>query len=442
MKILAGFSQQTSGAIWIDGSPIDYNSPEHAARIGIGMLYQDPLDFPLLTVLENFTLGLNRGGIKKRTHFRRELIQLSHSFNFDLNPEEPVRNLTIGERQQLEILRLLMRGTQTLILDEPTTGISGVQKELLFNAIKKLPEEGKSVILVSHKLEDVEILCDAVTVLRQGKVAGEMNHPFDTNRLLEMMFGKPPPSQTCSPVQPGKSLLSLKEVSATGGRAGLKDCSVDIREGEVIGLAGLEGSGQSRFLRIAAGIIKPVSGSVYLCQNRIEKKDYHHFKKAGVAYLPASRLEDGLISGLTITEHVALQEDIKCFFIRWSHARSVAKTRVDTFRIKGTPDSPAESLSGGNQQRLLLSFLPRNPRLLLLENPTRGLDIESAHWVWRHLQSFLKKHTSIVFSSSELDEILKVADRVLVFFNGTIIKDVRTCDTDIHELGSAVAGKV
>ena len=317
-----------------------------------------------------------------------------------------------------------------------------MQKETLFAALRKLAAEGKSVILVSHKLEDVEVLCDTVTVLRQGKVAGEMNHPFDTNRLLKMIFGDPSPPPTCPPVRPGKSLLSLKGIAVSGGRAGLKDCSIEIKEGEVIGLAGLEGSGQSVFLRIASGLTQPASGSVYLYQNKIEKKEYHYFKKAGVTYLPASRLEDGLISGLTITEHVALQEETRRFFVRWSHAQSAAKSRINTFRIKGMPGSPVESLSGGNQQRLLLSFLPPNPSLLLLENPTRGLDVESAHWVWQHLQTYLQKKTSIVFSSSELDEILKVADRVLVFFNGSINKDVETCDTDIHELGRAVAGKV
>jgi len=441
MKILAGYSRKTEGSILIDSLPVDFTSPEHAARLGIGMLYQDPLDFPLLTVLENFKLGLMSGFVDKKINFRQMFLQLAGSFNFILNPEAPVRNLTIGERQQLEILRLLIIGVQTLILDEPTTGISGVQKETLFKALKKLASEGKSIILVSHKLEDVEALCDTVTVLRHGKVTGKMDSPFDTNRLLEMMFGETPPSPICPPVKLGKSLLSLDKITASGGRAGLKNCSVEIKEGEIIGLAGLEGSGQGVFLRIASGLTQPISGTLSLHGNQIEKREYHYFRHAGITYLPASRLEDGLIPGLTIAEHFALQEETR-FFVRWSDAQKLAKNRIRKFRIKGTPNAPVESLSGGNQQRLLLSFLPSNPILLLLDNPTRGLDVESAQWVWQHMQMYLQKCTSIVFSSSELDEILKVAARVLVFFNGSIIKDVKTCDTDIHELGRAVAGKV
>ena len=231
MKILAGYSRKTEGRILIDGSPVDYASPEHASRLGIGMLYQDPLDFPLLTVLENFKLGQVAGIIDKKVNYPKILSQLAHSFNFILNLEAAVRNLTIGERQQLEILRLLTIGVQTLILDEPTTGISGFQKETLFNALKKLTTEDKSIILVSHKLEDVEALCETVTVLRHGKVTGKMDHPFDTNRLLAMMFDETPPPPICPPVKPGKPLLSLYKVTASGGRAGLKNCSVEIKEG-------------------------------------------------------------------------------------------------------------------------------------------------------------------------------------------------------------------
>jgi simple sugar transport system ATP-binding protein len=158
--------------------------------------------------------------------------------------------------------------------------------------------------------------------------------------------------------------------------------------------------------------------------------------------LPGSRLEEGLISGLSITEHFALQEDPRSFILKWREAEQTAMTHIENFRIKGTPQSRVEALSGGNQQRLLLSFLPAEPVLLLLENPTRGLDMESVNWVWQHLHKYCRDKTSIVFSSSELDEILMVSDRVLVFFNGSIIKDVESAKTDVHELGRAIAGKV
>jgi simple sugar transport system ATP-binding protein len=203
----------------------------------------------------------------------------------------------------------------------------------------------------------------------------------------------------------------------------------------------LEGSGQGVFLRTAAGLKQPVRGDIQLQGVQMIGKDYHAFNLAGVAFLPGTRLEEGLIPGLNIAEHVALQETQGSFIIRWMNAFQKAKENIEKFRIKGTADAPVESLSGGNQQRLLLSFLPKNPLLLLLDNPTRGLDMDSAQWVWEHLHTCCKDKTSIVFSSPELDEILMVADRVLVFFNGMIVRDVRTDETDLQDLGRAIAGK-
>ena len=257
MKILAGYSEKTSGTLLVDNFPVNYKTPAQASELGIGMLYQDPLDFPLLSVLDNFMLGQTTGIANKNKTFRKIFEKTSNSFNFSLQPDTFVKRLTIGERQQLEILRLLARGIQILILDEPTTGISSLQKETLFQAIKKLASDGKSVILVSHKLEDVQALCDKITVLRRGAVAGEMERPFSTNTLLEMMFDATPvpPSRTRTKI--GEIILEMNRVSAAGGRTGLRNCSISMRQGEVIGLAGLEGSGQDVFLRIAAGIKHP-----------------------------------------------------------------------------------------------------------------------------------------------------------------------------------------
>jgi len=442
MKILAGFSNQTRGVILVDGAAVDYRNPAQAAELGIGMLYQDPLDFPLLSVLDNFMLGQTDGLGSETKKFGKSFDSLTKALDFSLQPNAVLKTLTIGERQQLEILRLIDLGIEVLILDEPTTGISSTQKEVLFSALKKLADHGKSLILVSHKLEDVEALCDRVTVLRHGQVTGNMDKPFDSQGLLEMMFGTPPVFPPRCSEKPGKPVLVMDNINGTGGRTGLKDCDVVIREGEIVGLAGLEGSGQGVFLRIAGGLKQATRGSLRLMGRDIYRQDHHAFKRKGVAFLPASRLEEGLISGLNITEHFALQDSQKNFVVRWQDAFQLAEQQIDNFRIKGQPASAVEELSGGNQQRLLLSFLPANPVLLLLENPTRGLDIESVNWVWQHLHAYCGKKTSIVFSSPELDEILMVADRVLVFFNGRIIKEVEASKTDTHELGRAIAGKV
>ncbi|UCF94449.1 MAG: ATP-binding cassette domain-containing protein [Desulfobacterales bacterium] len=442
MKILAGFTAKTSGAILVNGAVADHRNPAQAAKLGIGMLYQDPLDFARLSVWDNFLLGQSGGLPRRPRAFRSSFQKRADTFGFSLQPDTLVNTLTVGERQQLELLRLLALGIQVLILDEPTTGISSTQKEILFQAIRKLATEGRSIILVSHKLEDVEALCHRVTVLRQGQVTGEMAQPFNTKHLLEMMFGVPPVAPPRCVRQTGEAVLVMKGVSGSGGRTGLKHCDVVIRQGEVVGLAGLEGSGQGVFLRLASGLQPTSQGAIHLFGREMLHEDYHGFKRQGVTFLPASRLEEGLICGLSIAEHFALQDEQKRFKVRWREALRRANEQIENFRIKGLPDSQVDALSGGNQQRLLLSFLPANPSLLLLENPTRGLDVESVNWVWHHLSRYCSKKASIVFSSSELDEILMVAHRVLVFFNGRIIADVETTQTTVQQLGRAIAGKV
>jgi simple sugar transport system ATP-binding protein len=304
-----------------------------------------------------------------------------------------------------------------------------------------LAAQGKTILLVSHKLEDVEALCHGVTVLRQGRVMGEMRHPFDTRKLLEWMFGAPPSSPPCVDTRPGKVTLDMEKVSAPGGRAGLLECDVVIRQGEVVGLAGLEGSGQGVFLRVAAGLEKPEKGMIRVRQRTMTGQDYHAFKDLGVTFLPTARLEEGLIPGLTITEHFALQQR-KGIVIPWEQSRKRVSERIDRFRVVGRPSSKVESLSGGNQQRLLLAMMPIDPLILLLEQPTRGLDVESALWVWEQLIAYTASGTSIVFSSAELDEIIHVSNRILVFYNGAVVKDVKTCDTTLNDLGQAIAGKI
>lgn len=441
MKILAGYAAKTKGEILLDGRSVDYATPAQATRLGIGMLYQDPLDFPSLNVLENFSLGRLTGAGLERRALHRELTELCRQFDFTLDPDLPQDQFTVGERQQLELLRLLSLHVSILILDEPTTGISTLQKDKLFAALKQLAAGGMTLLLVSHKLEDIETLCDAVTVLRQGQVTGEMAPPFQLDELLQLMFGTlPSPPPRCA-VDPGEPVLAFDRVTAKGGRAGLNDCSVTVRRGEVVGLAGLEGSGQGVFLRLASGIDRPVRGTVEVSGKRLRAGNHHAFLAAGVVFLPASRLEEGLIGALSITEHCALTAADPSFWIDWNGAEISARKRIERFKILGTPPSPAESLSGGNQQRLLLSLMPPSPGVLLLEQPTRGLDLESAQWIWRRLQTLCTTGSTIVFSSAELDEIMAVADRVLVFYNGSVVRDVRTEQSNADDLARAIAGK-
>jgi len=442
MKVLAGYTKKTSGTILIDGTSSDFASPREATERGIGMLYQDPLDFGPMSVLENFMMGFARGFSGKEAFFRQKLRDIALHFRFTLDPQTAARNLTVGERQQLELVRLLAMGVEVLILDEPTTGISSVQRQTLFAALRKLAGEQKTIILVSHKLEDVEALCDRVTVLRQGKVTGDAVPPFETAKLVAWMFGTLPAGPPCAlkPEMSDRATLSMESVSASGGRAGLQPFDFRLGRGEIVGLAGLEGSGQELFLRVAAGLRKPVQGRIRIKGVDMAGRDHHAFMEEGITFLPSARLEEGLMPGLTIAEHFALRFG-KGVQVSWKKAADRATEGIRQFRIVGDPESPAEALSGGNQQRLLLALLPSNPLILLLEHPTRGLDLDSVRWVWEKLTAFAAKGASILFSSSELDEILQVADRVAVFYNGSVVKDARCCDTSLHEVAQAIAGK-
>jgi general nucleoside transport system ATP-binding protein len=441
MKILSGFQAPDSGTILLDGAAATIRSPADAIRLGIGMLHQDPLDFPPLKLVDDLILGSPgplRPDVKRTT---REFRELASRFGFDLDPDSYVDALTVGERQQLEILRLLWMGAKALILDEPTTGISLPQKEKLFATIRALSSEGMTVLFVSHKLEDVETLCDKAAVLRQGELVGLSSPPFDTKRLVEQMFGKEVPQVPRRRAEPGAEVLSARALCLDSLRLQIKDLDLSVCAGETIGLAGMEGSGQSIFLASCAGLERAVSGTVCIDERDMTSRSHHDFKREGVAYLPASRLEEGLIPGLSVSEHFILAEGERGLFIDKRAAEARAASRIAAFNIKGRPDSPVESLSGGNQQRALLALLRGELSLILVEHPTRGLDIESTVYIWSKLKERCARGTAIVFISSDLDEILQYSDRVLVFFAGRVSPPLPAESLGVEELGKLIGGK-
>lgn len=441
MKILSGFIRADSGEIDLDGHPVIIHSPADAIRHGVGMLHQDPLDFPPMRVIDNFILGREGGLFPSRNEAARTFKRLTEQFGFSLGPDSYVDSLTVGERQQLEIVRLLWLGASVLIFDEPTTGISAAQKEKLFAALRLLAGQGKTVLFVSHKLEDVEILCHRVAVLRQGYLVGETQSPYSTQKLVEMMFGKVINVGGRSPGCPGEVNLSLTRLSVEDYRLKVQDVSLDVCSGEVIGLAGMEGSGQGLFMRSVAGLVRTTGGRILLRGMDLTGRFHHAFKKQGVAFLPAARLEEGLAAGLNLTEHFILSEGAKGFFINWEQGNSLAEKRIADFNIRGTPVSTVESLSGGNQQRMLLALLRVPLTLLLLEHPTRGLDIESMIYIWSKLKERCLQGTSIIFISSDLEEILQYSDRVLVFFSGKVTPPLDAGALTSDKLGELIGGK-
>ena len=440
MKVLSGFLQPTSGRIVVNGTPRLLDTPEQAMRLGIGMLHQDPLDFPPLQVLENFSLGYPGRWVLDRPRLRQRLLDQADVLGFDVDPDAHVDRLTIGERQELEIVRLLALGVELLILDEPTTGISAEQKAHLFRILKRLAhEDGLTVVFVSHKLEEVVSLCDHAYVLRRGQLVGAADMPTETARLVELMFGAPlPPSGRKAP-RVGDVTLELQNISVRSHRLCLANVCFEVHAGEVVGLAGLEGSGQSELLRACAGLLEPLSGSITVDGQSVVGAGYHALLRQGIAYLPAGRLEEGLVAGLTIAEHVALVNGNGSPWLDWDRAKAAAKQSIAAFAIQGEPDTPVEALSGGNQQRLALALLPRGLKVLLLEHPTRGLDVASSAWVWRALLERREEGTAIVFTSADLDEIMERSDRIVVLAAGRASEPHDAGSVTVENLGHLIA---
>lgn len=443
MKIMSGYQSADSGEVVVDGRVLELASPTDAIENGIGMLYQDPLDFPPFTVLENFIAGRPGGFVPDKDSARAQLLALTERFDFDLDPDAYVDQLTIGERQQLEILRLLSLDVKVLVLDEPTTGISAEQKTALFNVLKSLArDDGMTIILVSHKLEDVIELCDEAFVLRRGRLVGRQEIPCEISDLVSLMFGKIIAREPHPPVDFGAYVLRAEHVSLSTRRLHVSDISLEVRAGEVIGLAGLDGSGQGEFIRACTGLLTPETGTILVDDREMTSASYHEYVQKGVSFLPAGRLEEGLIAGMTLSQHFALTMPGSAPWVNWLQAWRMTGERIEQFNVKGRPGSPIQTLSGGNQQRFALSLLPADLRLLLLEHPTRGLDVESAMYIWAQLLRRREQGTAIVFISAELDEIVAYSDRILVFFGGqaTLVDD--PADMTADRLGELIGGYV
>jgi general nucleoside transport system ATP-binding protein len=440
MKILSGYQSADSGEIVLDGQRVDYHGTQAAIRAGIGMLQQDPLDVPAFTVLENFMYG---GLHTSRRKARDVLAQHTGRFGFTLDPDAYVAELSIAQRQQLEIVRLLAMGVRLLILDEPTTGISAEQKALLFTTLAELAHHDNiTVLLVSHKLEDVIALCDEVAVLRAGRITGTRKMPATSTELVQMMFGVQVDVYTREQAyfDNAPEVVSLENVKLRGGRVMVDAFNLHLRAGEIVGLAGLEGSGQELVLRACAGLVKPVTGRVVVHGHEMTGRPYRDYMRQGIAFAAAGRLEEGLVAGLTLTEHLVLAGD-HGIVVDWKAARRSTEDQIVHYGVRGTADSRIETLSGGNQQRVLMAMMPKHPVAMILEQPTRGLDVDSARWIWEQLLERRNGGSALLFSSAELDEILAYSDRLIVLYAGRATELKNSSDLTVKTLGALIGGK-
>lgn len=439
MRVLAGHTRPTSGELIINDKSISYLTPTLARKAGVGMLYQDPLDFPAMPVWENFQLGA-----PKRT--KREVIDVIGELSYRLDacflPDEPVSSLTVGERQLLELLRLLDLGATTLILDEPTTGITPEQKQDLFDLLMKLArEDNHTVILVTHKLSEAFEMADSIFIMRQGALVSTLQPPYDETELVNLMFGEAAEGEEDAlPQLPAPGLtprLAMEDIHFAGPKYTMGPINFTAQPGECIGLAGLDGSGQEVFLRGLCGLDRMPSGTIRLNETAYTSNDFNTLHKAGVLFVPADRLEMALFPGLNLMEHIKLTfPDRKDDLLEFYERQCVAG-----FNLRAHPDTNASELSGGNQQRLLLSLMPDDAPLILMEHPTRGLDAGSARQVWNHLKGRCADGASLIFFSPDLDEVLEHSHRIIVFYDRAIAAVVDREDATMEVIGALMAGK-
>lgn len=438
MRILAGHSTPDSGQILFDGRPAGSLNPKLALEIGVGMLYQDPLDFPAMKVWENFQIGRPR---RSRKEAVARLKDIEKNLDFELPPDDLVSELTVGERQQLEMLRLMDAGVKVLILDEPTTGISLPQKVKLFQTLKRLAEDPtRTIIVVTHKISDAVELCDRIFVMRQGKLAADFSPPFTSDRIVQAMFGA---AAAREDVREGLSRpdtevrLMVKDGRFVGDQFSLADVSLKVHAREIIGLAGLEGNGQQVLLKGLAGLLRMPAGRLEVSGRPLQRRPYPDYRSAGVHFLPAARMEQGLFPDLSLSDHICLAFPRERGRLREFYDRECAAR----FRLKADPSTCAKALSGGNQQRLLLSLIPADVKLLLMEHPTRGLDVGSAAQVWDHLKDRCRQGASLLFSSADIDELLEHSHRILVFYNRRIFADVPAEAANVETIGALMSGQ-
>jgi simple sugar transport system ATP-binding protein len=442
VNILSGYLQPDQGLILFNDKPVSLHSPADALQAGVGKLAQDPLDVPAFNVLENFQLGQRQSWRWDRQAVIQSFQSWQEKMGFHLNPKTPLIQLSVGERQQLEILRLLALGSKVLILDEPTTGISLSQKTSLFQTLRWLASQGGTIIFVSHKLADIEDLCDRVTVLRQGQVVAHQQKPYSRSQLITLMFARAlGDAEPVTQQQSSSPLLQIRQAWFSDRLLHLHIPELCLNQGEVVGLAGLEGNGQHLFLRYCSGLLPKASGQIFLQGKNLSGQPYSVYLNQGIRFIPGDRLADGLIAEFSMAEHVALV-DPQGVWIKRNRIQRQTQAIIDRFQIRGQCRTRAEQLSGGNQQRLQFALLSEYARLLLLEHPTRGLDLESGQWIWEVLKKRCQAGATVVFTSADLEEIMLYSHRVMVFSGGEILGPFPTQELTLADLGQMITGQL
>jgi simple sugar transport system ATP-binding protein len=454
MNIVYGLVAPDQGEILVDGEVKVIAEPSDALNAGIGMVHQHFMLVPVFTVAENIVLGhekSGRAGQLKLEEAKAEIRRVSDEFKFDVDPDAIIENLPVGVQQRVEIIRALIYEAKVLILDEPTAVLTPQETDDLLNIMRQLKAKGTSIIFITHKLREVKAVADRITIIRRGKVVGTAEPSSSQNELASLMVGRPVdlnPDKSAHAI--GEVILAVKDVTISDltGRALVKDVSFDVRAGEVLAIAGVQGNGQSELARAMVNLEDHIQGSIKLESDEIIGQSVRQSLHHGVAFIPESRELDGLIASMSIAENLVLDlHDLAPY----AHGVQMSPTIVASeaekkaaefdIRMQSVQD-PVSSLSGGNKQKVVLAReLSRPVRLVVASQPTRGLDVGSIEFVHERILAERDAGRAVLLFSTELDEVLALADRIAVMYRGEILKIVPATVT-AQELGLLMAGVV
>jgi ABC-type uncharacterized transport system ATPase subunit len=447
MNILAGLYHQDAGTILIKGNPVEFSSPRDAIKAGIGMVHQHFMLVPSQTVTENILLGLDEPHFRLNLHKYEHLVaEISTQFGLKVDPRAKIWQLSVGEQQRVEILKMLYRGAEVLIMDEPTAVLAPQEIDGLFDTLRAMTKEGKSVIFISHKLQEVTAIADRVTVLRKGAVtaAGLKTRGTTRQELARQMVGRDVIFSLDKETQEaGKIILEIKDVFAENdkGLPALQGVSLNVKSGEIVGLAGVAGNGQRELSQVLTGLRKCNQGIVLLNGEAIENRSSFFSIQRGVAYVPEDRHHVGSAPNLSVTDNVIMKKYRHAPIARgWMLDMPAATHFAQELRkaydiIVPTVETPVRLLSGGNLQRVILAReISSNPVLMVAVQPTRGLDVGAIEGVHRLLLTQRAAGAGILLISEELEELLSLSDRVYVIYEGKIMGEVKV-DTDDNSSG-------
>lgn len=447
MKILYGFYTADEGEIFIDGQRRDIRNPHNAIALGLGMVHQHFMLVPPMTVLENIVLGAEPGNAAKIDFKQAEeqITKLSKDFGFDVDPNKLVEQLSVGQQQRVEVLKALYRGARILILDEPTAVLTPQEVEEFFKILRSMRDQGKTIIIITHKLNEVLALSDNVTVMRDGQVVGETETAkTSAPDLARMMVGREVLLRVEKPeANPKAAVLSVKNLSAGSKLTGV---SFDVRAGEIVGIAGVEGNGQTELIEVLAGLHRASAGSFELNGREVTRLSARQLKELGIAHIPEDRHRRGLLLEFNLADNAILGSHYRrpvatgLGLLDETAIAEKAERLIRDFDVR-PPNAalPARALSGGNQQKLIIGReFDYQPKLLLVSQPTRGVDIGAIEFIHRKLVELRDSGAAVLLVSAELEEILSLSDRVLVMYQGRIVGEVDPQKTGQQQVGQEI----